>query len=219
MKGRRVFVLASPMLSNESLFTLKRLVDATGGTGAFHVERGPEAPLEGVEDLALRAERAANVHGAERLGFAKSDAPLDRLGAGDVLVLVDVGGAPLAADAAALARAGAVIVLGTTLPEIARMASIVLPVTNVAEEEGTFTNLRGRVQRFLQAKAAPGVARPSYFVLGDLLAAAGEGSGFWTAGQTFDALAASVPAYAGLSYDGLGLRGAMTQAALTGASA
>jgi hypothetical protein len=29
----------------------------------------------------------------------------------------------------------------------------------VAEEEGTFTNLRGRVQRFLQAKAA-GAARP-----------------------------------------------------------
>ena len=37
--------------------------------------------------------------------------------------------------------------------------------------------------------------------------------------QAFDALAASVPAYAGLSYDGLGLRGAMTQGALTGATA
>ena len=39
-----------------------------------------------------------------------------------------------------------------------------------SEEEGTFTNLRGRVQRFLQAKAAPGLARPSWFVLADLLA-------------------------------------------------
>jgi len=64
-----------------------------------------------------------------------------------------------------------------------------------------------------------GSARPSYFVLGDLLAAAGEGSGFWTAGQTFDALAAEVPAFAGLTYDGLGLRGAMIQGALTGATA
>ena len=207
MKGRRVFVLASPMLSNESLFTLKRLVDATGGTGAFHVERGPEAPLEGVEDLALRAERAANVHGAERLGFAKSDAPLDRLGAGDVLVLVDVGGAPLAADAAALARAGAVIVLGTTLPEIARMAAIVLPVTNVAEEEGTFTNLRGRVQRYMQAKAPPGMARPVWWAIGDLLAALGQRAEYYLASEVFADLSANVGDYAGMSYETLGLRG------------
>jgi NADH-quinone oxidoreductase subunit G len=121
---------------------------------------------------------------------------------------------------AGVAKAGAVIVIGTTLPAWARhAATVVLPIANCMEEEGTFTNLRGRVQRFLQAKAAPGVARPSYFVLGDLLAASGEGSGFWTAGQTFDALATEVPAFAGLSYDGLGLRGANIQGALMGATA
>ena len=56
--------------------------------------------------------------------------------------------------------------IGTTLPAWARhAAAVVLPIANFAEEEGTFTNLRGRVQRFLQAKAAPGFARPSWFVL------------------------------------------------------
>jgi NADH-quinone oxidoreductase subunit G len=207
LTGRRTFVLASPMLSNESLFTLRRLVDKTGGTGAFRVERGPEAPLPGVEDLALRAERAANVHGAEALGFTKSDTPLDRLGAGDVLVLVDVGGAPLPVDAAALSKAGAVIVLGTTLPEIARVAAVVLPVTNVAEEEGTFTNLRGRVQRYMQAKAAPGMARPVWWAVGDLLGAMGERSEYYIASEVFDDLAAGVPAFGGMSYETLGLRG------------
>ena len=49
-------------------------------------------------------------------------------------------------------------------------AIVVLPVTNMLEEEGTFTNLRGRVQRYLQAKAAPGMARPIWCVLADLLA-------------------------------------------------
>jgi NADH-quinone oxidoreductase subunit G len=218
LSGKRAFVLASPMLSNEALFLLRRLAAKTGGAGAFRVDQGPEAPLPGVQDLALRPDRAANVRGAELAGFARSDSPLAGLGAGDVLVVADEELA--GADAGAAARAGAVIVIGTTLPAWARHgASVVLPIANCVEEEGTFTNLRGRVQRFLQAKAAPGLARPSYFVLGDLLAAMGEGQGYWTASAVFDALAASQPAFAGLSYDALGLNGAPTADAMAGARA
>jgi NADH-quinone oxidoreductase subunit G len=79
----------------------------------------------------------------------------------------------------------------------------------MAEEEGTFTNLRGRVQRFLQAKVAPGQARPSWMVLADLLGAIGGRGGdqFFTAGAVFSALAASHSDFNGLSYDRLGLRG------------
>lgn len=83
----------------------------------------------------------------------------------------------------------------------------------MAEEEGTFTNLRGRVQRYLQAKAGPGLARPSWYVLGDLLASMGEGSGFFLASEAFGALAAAEPAFAGMSYDTLGLRGALMEGA------
>jgi NADH-quinone oxidoreductase subunit G len=77
----------------------------------------------------------------------------------------------------------------------------------MAEEEGTFTNLRGRVQRFFQAKSPPGLARASWSVYGDLLAALGEGAGYWSAAEAFDALAASHPRFAGLSYDSLAMRG------------
>src|SRR5512132_574474 len=82
LRGKRAFVLASPMLSNEALFLLGRLAAATGGAGAFRVETGPEAPLPGVEDLALRADRAANATGAAMLGFARADAPLSAMQAG-----------------------------------------------------------------------------------------------------------------------------------------
>src|SRR5215211_3803832 len=51
LKGKRAFVLVSPMLSNEALFLLAALAKATGGKGAFRVDTGPEAPLPGVEDL------------------------------------------------------------------------------------------------------------------------------------------------------------------------
>jgi NADH-quinone oxidoreductase subunit G len=218
LNGKRAFVLASPNLSNEALFLLGKLVTRTGGAGAFRVNQGEEAPLPGVEDLALRPDRAANVRGAELTGFSRKDSPLAGLAAGDVLVVADEELAGL--DAVDVARAGAVIVIGTTLPAWARHgANVVLPIANCVEEDGTFTNLRGRVQRFLQAKAAPGVARPSFFVVGDLLAAMGEGEGFWTAAQAFDALAASHPSFAGMSYDILALRGALTADAMTNAGA
>jgi NADH-quinone oxidoreductase subunit G len=218
LSGKRSFVLASPNLSNEALFLLGKLTRKTGGAGSFRVSQGPEAPLPGVEDLALRGDRAANVRGAEMAGFTRSDSPLSGMQAGDVLIVADEELAGV--DAAAAAKAGAIIVIGTTLPAWARHgASVVLPIANCMEEEGTFTNLRGRVQRFLQAKAAPGLARPSFFVIGDLLAALGEGQGYWTASAVFDALAASQPAFAGMSYDTLALKGAVTSDAMAGTRA
>src|SRR4030095_10938671 len=114
IRGKRALVLASPVLSNEALHLLSGLVRATGGTGAFRVTRGPEAPLPGVKDLALRAERAANVVGAEKLGFTKTDTPLAGLAPGDVLVIADH--ALTDADLAAANRASMVIVVGTTMP-------------------------------------------------------------------------------------------------------
>src|SRR4029078_4264534 len=75
LQGKRAFVLASPNLSNEALFLLGKLVKKNGGAGSFRVNQGTEAPLPGVEDLALRPDRAANVRGAELAGFTRSDAP------------------------------------------------------------------------------------------------------------------------------------------------
>ena len=202
LRGKRAFVLASPGLSNEALHLLSRLLKKTGGTGSFRVERGNEAPLAGVEDLALRAERAPNVRGAELMGFTVSDSPLTALTREDVLIVADH---PLgASDLTHAARAAAVIVIGTTLPAGLPNAAAVLPIANMAEEEGTFTNLRGRVQRFLQAKAAPGQSRPSWSVLADLLGALGEPADYYTASAVFGALAASHSDFSGLSYDSLG---------------
>jgi NADH-quinone oxidoreductase subunit G len=203
VNGKKVFVAASPMLSNESLFLLAQLMQ--GGSGAFRVTEGEEAPLPGVEDLALRRERAANVYGAEKLGFNKTKDLLGGLGQGDVLVIA---GEDLAGiDASAVARAGEIIVISSVLPESAGKASVVLPIANYSEEEGTVTNLRGRVQRFTQAKQAPGEIRPSWLVLGDLLGAIGKQTNFFLPSEVFAKLASSNSSFAGLSYDSLGFKG------------
>ncbi len=205
VKGKRAVVLASPSLPNEALFLLSLIVKKSNGIGVFRMPQGAVHPLPGVDDLALRADRAANGTGAEQLGFTRSDNPLSGVAAGDALIIVD---ADLTAeDAAAAQNASCVLVLGTHFPENLTRADVVLPICNHVEEEGTFTNLRGRVQRFLQAKAAPGLARPSWFVLTDLAAALGESAAHLQVREVFTALAAAHPAFSGLSYDNLGLRG------------
>ena len=203
LSGKSVFVAASPMLSNESLYLLAQLMQ--GGSGAFRVTEGDEAPLPGVKDLALRRERAANVHGAEALGFQKTNDLLGGLKQGDVLVIA---GEDLAGiEASALALASDVIVISSVLSGAASNASVVLPIANFSEEEGTVTNLRGRVQRFTQARQAPGETRPSWLVLGDLLGAMGKQASFFLPSEVFAQLASSTKAFAGLSYDSIGFKG------------
>ncbi|GAB1341333.1 NADH-quinone oxidoreductase subunit G [Gemmatimonas sp.] len=206
MAGKRLVVLASPNLSNEALFLLERLVSRQSGRGVFRVVRGDTVPLAGVSDLALREERAANSTGARLFGFAESGSLDGVVGPGDALLVV--GDALDGVTESTLAALGALVFVGTTVPNaVSALASVVLPITNTLEEEGTFTNLRGRVQRYLQARMAPGVARPAWFVLTDLLAAAGGEGAFQLPSDVFAALAAVHPAFAGLEYEALGMRG------------
>ncbi len=203
--GNRVTILASASLSNETLFILGRLAAHLGAATATMVPRGHEAPLPGVPDLALRAERAANHTGAELFGFVDASSPLSSIGADDVLLLADS-----AALVSAIPAGVRVIALGTVLDDTIRAATTVaLPICNFAEEDGTVTNLRGRVQRFLQAKAPPAQVRPSYRVVGELATAIGAGDFPALAGDVFNALAATVPAFAGLTYRSIGLQGGM----------
>jgi NADH-quinone oxidoreductase subunit G len=215
-KGKKAHVVVNPSLSNEALFLLGRVVAKAGGTMRFSVALGAEAALPGVEDLALRADRAANVSGAELMGAARSAQPYAGVGARNVLVLADV--EPTEVPAAALAAAGAVVFIGTADPSGLSRLNVALPIANVVESDGTLTNLRGRVQRFLQAKAAPGHARPAWYALADLLIAMGERADYGSATDVFAALAAANPAFAGLSYDALALRGADVAGAAAGAA-
>ncbi|MEO7521660.1 MAG: 2Fe-2S iron-sulfur cluster-binding protein [Gemmatimonas sp.] len=215
-----VTMIVSPNLSNESLYLLERLRTSLSATGVFRIVKGDEVPLPGVPDLALRSERAPNATGARLLGFHEVPSLDSTIARGTTLLVVGddlTGVTPSVLDGAA-----SIVHVGHTLPDaVAARATVVLPTANALEEEGTFTNLRGRVQRYLQAKAAPGVARPSWYVLGDLLAAAGGDARFFMPSEVFAALASTHAPFAGLEWDALGLRGlSVSDHALTsGASA
>jgi NADH-quinone oxidoreductase subunit G len=205
--GGKAVALVSPNTSNEALFLIKRLLASFDFTGAFRVERvAGESPLRGVPDLALRGERAANVAGAHALGFreASSDA-VEAMNTASIVVVMDESLAGIVSER--LAAGTRVIYMGTLLPEAARHAELILPVSNVAEEDGTFVNRDGRVQRYLQAKSPPGMARPAWWVLGEVLREMGRGEGFLSAEAVFDELSKQESDFEGLTYGPLGLRG------------
>jgi len=166
--------LVAPGASCEALEAAARLLKAHGGSGAFRVAEGAEAPLPGVPDLALRKERAPNVNGALTAGFSRDWAGAVDAAKRAALVLAldeDLSGVPQPLTS------GKLIYIGTVLPEAARTAAVVLPSANMAEEEGTFENLRGLRQRYAQAKTPPGMARPAAWILGAILEAAGSPAG------------------------------------------
>ncbi len=89
--------------------------------------------------------------------------------------------------------------------ETAQLADVVLPVTQWAEEEGTMTNLEGRVLRRRKALDPPGEARSELQILADLAAALGSPVRFDTEPATvFDELARASAGgkadYSGLSH-------------------
>ncbi|MBK7783277.1 MAG: (2Fe-2S)-binding protein [Gemmatimonadetes bacterium] len=205
-KGGSVVLLASAGASVEALTQLRALAGQGRVTAAVQVPLAEqEEPLQGVSGLALRKERAPNADGARLVGYGTDWAGAVRAAAGaDLVLLLDV--TLTDAEAALVGGAAAVVVLGTTLEQVLPVAELVLPVTTVAEESGTFVNRDLRVQRFQQALTAPGMARPAWWV-----AAGAAGADLGSAAEAFAAAAATVPALGGVTYADLGLNGRAVQ--------
>ncbi|WP_149205323.1 molybdopterin oxidoreductase family protein [Actinotalea subterranea] len=112
--------------------------------------------------------RALLVHGCNLVVSAPdSGRVVERLAALDLLVVCDV-----------------------VPSETTRLADVVLPVTQWAEEEGTMTSLEGRILRRRRALSPPPGVRTELEVLHALAARLGVTSGFPTdAGAVFDELA------------------------------
>jgi NADH-quinone oxidoreductase subunit G len=216
----RAVLLASARASTESLGLVRRMLERFDVTAAVQVPLGDEAPLAGIPNLALRRERAPNLAGAELLGYTPNWAAAMREALDAALVVVL--DADLAeADEAALASArGAVVLLGTVLAEGVRNAELMLPVTNMAEENGTYVNRDRRVQRFNQAKSQPGMARPAWWVAGEVLAGPGpSASAPATASEAFSLLGERWPVFAGLTYADLGYTGRLLGGAVEAGAA
>jgi NADH-quinone oxidoreductase subunit G len=201
-------ILASPRASTESLGLLRRLVSDRPVTAAVQVPLGDEAPLVAVPNLALRRERAANLHGAELVGYGRDWTGALRAVAGAAVVIVLDADLSPEDETALAATPGILVVLGTVPYERLRNADLVLPITSMAEEIGTYVNRDLRVQRFNQARSQPGMARPAWWVAGEVLAGPGpDVDAPATAAQAFATLGETWAPFAGLTYADVGFTG------------
>lgn len=209
-----VTLLASPFQSNEDAGLLARLGQLLGADKM--VFRSPRAEDEevcpGFAKLARRRDLAANARGLEALGYRRvgdDDARggLEEMGRAGTLIVLGDGLTDLPADFGRDAEF--FLYLGDAASPATRNAHAVLPVTLFSEQDGTFTNFEGRVQRFWPALQGPALARPAWQVLGVVLAGLESGLAPATTADAFHLLAQHFDAFAGLDYTTIGTRGAL----------
>ncbi len=187
-----------------------------GQGGREHGQKSDQLPgYRHIEDPAARAHVAA-VWGVDPDDLPGAGVPavelLGRLGHdGDIKALLVHGSnvAVSAPDATAVRRRleqlDLLVVCDVVPSETARLADVVLPVTQWAEEDGTMTNLEGRVLRRRRALAPPPEVRSELDVLADLAALLGCPASFDTDPEAvFDELARASAGgradYAGIDY-------------------
>jgi NADH-quinone oxidoreductase subunit G len=205
--------VASPFASNEDLAALAALVELGGGEAVYRMRSAPdEVVLKGFPKLVRRRDLAPNGRGAEILGMTRVGSDDGSGGLEDVAGstgLVLVLGDDLDDQPETFGESAEIYVyLGHHGTPAASRAHFVLPLTTFAEQEGTFTNVHGRVQRFWPALECPGVARPAWLVLGHVLAALTGGPVAKTPDEAFRALAWKRPHFEGITYLDVGTGGA-----------
>ena len=214
--AKSVVILASGRASTESLGWVRRLVDGSPKVvAAVKVPTGPEAALAGIPNLALRAERVPNLHGAQLTGYSTEwTAAVAASKTADLTIVLD---AELT-DPEVAALGAKTVVIGTVDDERFPGVALVLPTTNLAEENGSYVNRDHRAQRYFQAKSAPGMARPAWWIATEAIQIISGVTSPATAAEAFAALGRSVPALAGLTYSELGHTGRAISPAAAGAA-
>ena len=105
------------------------------------------------------------------------------------------------ADLARRALAGArrLMSIDTFLTDSNEHADVVLAAAAYGEKSGTTTNLEGRVTTVAQKITPAGTARPDWMIAAELAIELGHDLGFGSVADVTDAIAADVPAYAGIT--------------------
>lgn len=201
-------LVASARQTNEELYLLKKLAIRLGAV-TDSVPRTGEA-----DKLLVHADKNPNTNGVLLTGVVASHAEMGRnlrkiadgIRAGTIRTLLvfgeDVTKHGLGADL--LAKLD-LLVVSDILPNATTAAAhYLLPGCAHAEKRGSFTNVKGRVQRFLKAVEPPGDARPEWEFLHELVHQVTGRNGFMSIEGLFNQMAAEVPAFRGLTWAGLG---------------
>jgi predicted molibdopterin-dependent oxidoreductase YjgC len=102
-----------------------------------------------------------------------------------------------------LEKAELVIVQDIFMTETARMATIVLPVGGHAEKDGTFTSTERRIHRIRKAVPAPGLSKPDWKILVELMDRPGFVNNYKNPGEILEEIARVNRLYKGVTLNKL----------------
>jgi NADH-quinone oxidoreductase subunit G len=111
--------------------------------------------------------------------------------------------APTARASEAIEKAEFVVAIDTFVNDSVAKADVVFPALGFTEQEGTVTNLEGRVQKVTRVVPGPGQARPDWSILEDLAGRMGSTIGATSAAVLFKEIAEVAPAYRGMTWSQL----------------
>jgi NADH-quinone oxidoreductase subunit G len=205
-----VAIVASARQTNEDLYLLAKLAKK------FNAVTDSVPRMKEGDKLLLSADRNPNGNGARLTGIAPtqmgSNLPkiAEGIRAGTIKTLIvfgeDVTKHGIGADL--LGRLELLIVSEILPNATTELAHYTLPGCSHAEKRGSFTNGKGRVQRFLKAIEPRGDARPEWEFLHELVYNITGRNGFASIEGLFNQMAAEIPAFKGLTWAGLGEMGA-----------
>jgi NADH-quinone oxidoreductase subunit G len=208
-----VAIVGSARLANEELYLISKLAKKLGAMTDSVPRSGPG------DKLLLNTDRNPNTNGAKLTGIAAN--PMgsalpkiaDAIKAGKIKTLIvfgeDVTKHGIGADV--LAKLDALIACDILPNATTSAAHYVLPGCAHAEKRGTMTNVKGRVQKFMKAVEGPGVARPEWEILHELVFNVTGQNGFVSIEGLFNQMAKEIPALAGVTWAGLGDTGVTIQ--------
>jgi NADH-quinone oxidoreductase subunit G len=204
-----IAVLASPQMTNEELFAIRKLFGDKLKIENIAFRVPPrEEPFS--DDILITADRNPNSKGAETF-FPSGPGAEDLLRAcsEEKIRLLYIFHHDLTAGfdekfvRSALDKVPKVIFQGSRNHATAQMATMKLPAAVYAEKEGTFTSIDGRVQRIRRAVDPIGVSLPDLDILARL--AAELGAEIKSAPEAlFDEIAKNVQAFSGMTYASIG---------------
>lgn len=174
----RLAVVLSAQHSSEDNFAAAKLAAALGTDKVYLAALGGWEGDEILRSSDNNPNRAGALHAAGRALPGVGDL-LAAIGAGEVDAVLALGWA-CAEDAQALGALRKVpsVCLSSHVGSLADAASIVVPVADHAEMEGTFVNKDGLAQRFWAAIPPAEGVRPAWEVLADLARELGHALGF-----------------------------------------
>jgi NADH-quinone oxidoreductase subunit G len=202
----RVGVLASAQLTNEDLFTVRRLFKDTLKVTQIDF-KVPEAPAHG-DNFLLKADRSPNTNGAAAIlqdtVALQSIIEKAKTGGLDVLYvfghdLIKLFGKETVEKIAKNVKL--FVYQGSNINETCAYAHVILPSAVYAEKHGTFTNCQKRVQQIWPAFAPLGESKGDWQILSLLSEKLGTPVKYKGSQDVFNEITRSVAPFADMSYE------------------